>query len=193
MNRKAFVKHCMAIGSVLTAPSVLFAQVTGKKRTDRAVRVESGKDRFEESLSLMEGDTFWTKVSTKDSNGDLFIFESTRDKKGGPPFHFHYEQDEWWYILEGEFLFKIGDETFTAKAGDSIFGPRMIPHAFSKANDGPARMLIGFQPAGRMEEHFKAVSAGIYAKLSVEEKAKFREANGFKVVGPALVYDKSSK
>ncbi len=116
------------------------------------------------------------------------MFESTRVKKGGPLLHYHFEQDEWFYILEGEFLFKVGDETFTAKAGDSVFGPRMIPHAFAKTNEETARMLILFQPAGRMEAHFKAVSEGGLAKLSEEEKDKFRQANGFKVVGPALTY-----
>lgn len=179
--------------SVLTAPAAIVAQLDGKRRAVGAVKVEAGRDRFDGSLSLFEGDTFWTKVSTRDTDGSLFIFESTREKRGGPPLHFHYEQDEWWYILEGEFLFKVGDETFTARAGDSIFGPRTIPHAFAKTNGGPARMLIAFQPAGRMEGHFKAVSEGAYANLSEEEKWKFRQANGFEVVGPALTYDKTGK
>lgn len=191
MNRKSFFGYCTAIGSLLAAPSVLIGQLAAKRRADRGIKVEAGKDRFDESISLFEGDTFWTKVSTSDSNGDLFVFESTRDKKGGPLLHFHYEQDEWWYILEGEFLFKVGDETFTAKAGDSVFGPRMIPHAFAKMNEGRARLLMAFQPAGRMEAHFKAVSKGAYANLSEEGKEKLRQANGFKVVGPALTYDKT--
>lgn len=109
-------------------------------------------------------------------------------KNGGPPLHYHFEQDEWWYVLDGEFLFKVGDETFTAKAGDSIFGPRMIPHAFAKTNEGPAKLVMAFQPAGKIEAHFKAVSEGAYTKLSDEEKDKFRQANGFKVVGSALTY-----
>jgi mannose-6-phosphate isomerase-like protein (cupin superfamily) len=193
MNRKSFVQRCITIGSALAAPSIIKAQPATKGRADKAVKIDAGKDRFDESISLYEGDTFWTKVSTSDSNGDLFVFESMREKKGGPPFHFHYEQDEWWYILEGEFLFKVGDDTFTAKAGDSVFGPRMLPHAFAKTNDGRAKMLIAFQPAGKMEDHFKALSKGAYSKLSEKEKEEFRQANGFKVVGPALTYDKTGK
>jgi hypothetical protein len=42
-----------------------------------------------------------------------------------------------------------------------------------------------------MEAHFKAVSTGLYGKLNEEQKDKFRQANGFKVVGPALTIDKS--
>ncbi len=39
-----------------------------------------------------------------------------------------------------------------------------------------------------MEAHFKAVSEETFAKLSEEEKDKFRQANGFIVVGSALTY-----
>jgi hypothetical protein len=49
------------------------------------------------------------------------------------------------------------------------------------------------KPAGKMEEHFKAISKGALSKLSEEEKDKFRQANGFKVVGPALTYDKTKQ
>jgi hypothetical protein len=85
---------------------------------------------------------------------------------------------------------KVGEETFTAKAGDSVFGPRMVTHAFAKTNKGKAKMLIIFQPAGKMEAHFNAVSKGVYTKFSEEEKHKFRQANGFEVMGPALTYEK---
>jgi mannose-6-phosphate isomerase-like protein (cupin superfamily) len=193
MNRKSFLKVCLAGGSSLTMPLTARAQPTPKRRGDKAIKVQAGNDRFDDSVSLFEGDTFYSKVSTKDTDGDLYVFESTRDKKGGPPLHYHFEQDEWWYILEGEFLFKVGEETFTAKAGDSVFGPRMIPHAFAKTNEGTARMLTIFQPAGKMEAHFKAVSEGALTKLSEEAKNKFRQGNGFKIVGPALVYDKTTK
>ncbi len=191
MNRNSFLKLCLAIGSFLSTPFALMAKPFNKKRVDKGFKVDVGKDRFGESISLFEGDTFFCKVSAKDTDGDLYIFESIRDKKGGPPLHYHYEQDEWWYILEGEFLFKVGDQTFTAKAGDSVFGPRMVPHAFAKTNEGAARLLMAFQPAGKMEEHFIAVSKGIYKNMTKEEIAKFRQSNGHEVVGPALTFDKT--
>jgi hypothetical protein len=92
--------------------------------------------------------------------------------------------------LEGEFLFKVGEETFTAEKGDNVFGPRMVPHAFAKTNKGAARLLMAFQPAGKMKEHFKAVSNGIYEKFTNEQKAAFRKLNGFELTGPALTYEK---
>jgi mannose-6-phosphate isomerase-like protein (cupin superfamily) len=185
MNRNYFLKQCVAIGSFVSMPFNLLAK-NNKRRIDKGIKVDAGTDRFGEEMSLMGGDKFFCKVSTSDTDGDLYIFESVRDKNGGPPLHYHYEQDEWWYIIEGEFLFKIGDETFTAKPGDSLFGPRMVPHAFAKTNDGFAKMLIGFQPAGKMEDNFKKVSEGVTKNMTDEERANFRKEHGFVVVGPAL-------
>ncbi len=189
MKRRSFLAS-VAITPIAGLPLTGKSAPAGKKRAAKGFKVEKEKDRFDAAITLMEGDTFYTKISGKDSDGDIFAFESTRLVNGGPPLHYHYTQDEWFYILEGEFIFKIGDENFTAKAGDSLFGPRMIPHAFSKTNTGPARMLIIFQPAGKMELHFKAVSEGVYGKMTDAEKHKFRQGNGFEVVGPALAHEK---
>jgi mannose-6-phosphate isomerase-like protein (cupin superfamily) len=191
MNRNYFLKACFSAIAFLTAPIVSIAHI--RQQAKKGLWVSAGKDRFDKPISPFKGDTFYTKVSGKDTNGDLYIFESTRLLEGGPLLHYHYEQDEWWYILEGEFLFRVGDETFTAKAGDSVFGPRMIPHAFAKINEGNGKLLIAFKPAGKMEEHFRALSEGIYSKMSEKEKHKFRQDNGFEVVGPALTIDNSNR
>ncbi len=120
----------------------------------------------------------------------MYVFESSRVKKGGPPLHSHYTQDEWFYILEGEFIFRVDEQNFTAKAGDSVFGPRMLPHAFAKTNEGVARMLTVFQPTGKMEENFRAIADGKVAHLSAEERHQFRQAHGLEVIGPGLNYTK---
>jgi mannose-6-phosphate isomerase-like protein (cupin superfamily) len=135
---------------------------------------------------LLEGDTFYTKVSSKDTDNDLYIYESTRVKEGGPPLHYHTEVDEWWYILKGEFLIKVGEETYNVKAGDSVFGPRMVPHAFAKIGKGDSKLLMLFQPAGKMEAFFQAISEGVPAKMSKEQQETFRKEHGIVWVGPAL-------
>ena len=97
MNRNTFLKATIAIGTFLTAPFGAIAKSNSRKRVGKAIKVESGKDRFGKPISLFEGDTFYTKVSTADTDGDVYVFESTRVKEGGPSFHLHYEQDEFWY------------------------------------------------------------------------------------------------
>ena len=148
--------------------------------------VANGSDRFDKPLSLFDGDRFYCKVSGKDTDGDLYIFDSTRLKEGGPPLHYHPDQDEWWYVIAGEFLIKVGDDTFHARPGDCVFGPRGIPHSFAKIGEGEAKIILLFQPAGKMESFFRAVNEGKLEKMSDEEKDKFRIEHGFKHVGPPL-------
>lgn len=191
MNRNAFIKASIAIGTFLSAPFAAVAKATSKNRVGKVIKVEAGKDRFDKPISLFDGDTFYTKVSTADTDGDVYVFESTRVKEGGPSFHLHYEQDEFWYVIKGEFLFKVGEETFRAKAGDTVFGPRKVPHAFAKVGEGEARLLMFFQPAGKMEKMFKDISEGANKNITTdEEKDKFFHEYGLKRVGPPLTYSK---
>lgn len=190
MNRNLFLKGCFAVGTFFITPLTAIAKAISKDRVDKGFKVDAGKDRFNESISLLEGDTFYTKISSKDTNNDIYIYESTRVKNGGPHEHFHFEQDEWWYVLSGEFTVKVGNETFYLKAGDSAFGPRMVPHVWEKTGEGEGKLLMVFQPAGKMEALFKGISQGLFKNKTEDEKDKIREAHGLKRVGPALSYEK---
>ena len=148
--------------------------------------VDATKSRSGKPITLLEGDTFITKVATADTDGDIYMYESTRSKEGGPNHHYHFNQDEWWYVLQGEFLIKIGDTTYHTKPGDSVFGPRMVPHSFAKIGEGDGRLLQFFQPAGKMEEFFTKVSQGAAKGMTEEQQDKFREEHGFKRVGPPI-------
>jgi hypothetical protein len=64
----------------------------------------------------------------------------------------------------------------------------MVPHAFAKMGDGEAKLLMSFQPAGKMELFFKAISEGVEKNMSETQKLQFREEHGIKVVGPAPDY-----
>ena len=63
--------------------------------------------------------TITFKVTPQDSSG-LFIIENTFREKGGPARHLHYDQDEWFYVVQGEFLFEVGSEMFQLKPGNSL-------------------------------------------------------------------------
>jgi quercetin dioxygenase-like cupin family protein len=63
------------------------------------------------------------------------------------PLHTHTNEDEYSYVLEGEVGVQIGDEVAVAKAGDLVFKPRGVQHAFWNAGDAPARVLEIISPA----------------------------------------------
>jgi len=56
-------------------------------------------------------------------------------------------------VLEGEVGFELGDEVFTATAGQLVAKPRGIWHAFWNPGDVPARVLEVISPAG-FEHYF---------------------------------------
>lgn len=188
MKREKFLRTILASGVIAAISSSLKAAISNGNGIDKGICVESGKDRYGKQLSMFGGDTFYCKVSANDTNNSMYIFESSRVAEGGPIMHYHFEQDEWWYVLEGEFLIKVGETTFQAKKGDSVFGPRMVPHAFAKVGSEIGRLIIVFQPAGRMEEYFNKISAGVAENMTDEQRDQMRREHGFEKVGPPLTY-----
>jgi mannose-6-phosphate isomerase-like protein (cupin superfamily) len=95
------------------------------------------------------------KVPTRDTNGGLFVIEHTHLLPGGPPLHLHYSQEEWFYLMEGEVVFQVGDQRLQLHPGESVLAPRRVPHTFSSVGEKPSRLLIAFCAAGKMEQYFR--------------------------------------
>ena len=64
------------------------------------------------------------------------------------PRHMHSNEDELWYILEGEHVFEIGDDEVTAGPGDIVFAPRGVPHSQRRVVPRTGRFLELYTPAG---------------------------------------------
>ena len=157
MNRRLFLGFPLVAAALTRSATEAEAQGGQLGPPKKGIEVDHGKDRFHDELSMMGGQ-FDCKVSGKDTNGQLCIYDTYREEKGGPGLHLHHEQDEWFYVIKGEFVVKVGDDQFDLKAGDCALAPRKVPHAFAKVSDGPAQMMVLFQPAGSMEMFFKEMS-----------------------------------
>ena len=62
--------------------------------------------------------------------------------------HVHVDEDDAFYITDGELTFHFGDRTVRAPAGTFVLVPPGVSHAFTNAGDGPVRMLNIHAPAG---------------------------------------------
>jgi quercetin dioxygenase-like cupin family protein len=177
------------IGSALALP-VGFAARSQRTLPDGAVaKVAAGAGRFHEVLKLPGGDPLYVKVATKDTGGGLFITEQPIERRGfGPPKHYHENEDEWFYCLAGEYVVEIGDQRFRLAAGESVLGPRRVPHAFVYDGSGPGRLLVAFTPAGRMERFFRdlAKRGEYFGNGTPDDKERARREYGIVNVGPPL-------
>ncbi len=200
MNRKQFL-HAAGMGAAATAiggivgcrSGIMTASsprpsktVSGGGARTRALYVPNGRNRIEEEMMIWGVIPLQIKVSTDDTAGALFVFEHANMGKGGPPRHFHYEQDEWFHAVKGNFLFEVGDERFTLRPGDSLFAPRMVPHVWAYVGDNPGTLLLAVQPAGSLEAFFLQ-SSKMAKPPSPEEAEQQFAAHGMKVVGPPLI------
>lgn len=145
------------------------------------VWVAAGADCFGEARGLGVS-TIQFKVAGQGSDG-LFVLENTFHAKGGPARHLHYDQDEWFYVVAGEFLMEVGDERFALHPGDALLAPRNVPHVWAHVGDATGRILVTFRPAGKMEAFFRAVTkANAMPPLDPE----LWRAHGMELLGPPL-------
>jgi mannose-6-phosphate isomerase-like protein (cupin superfamily) len=159
-----------------------FGDPRGGFAPETTVRVAAGADRFGETRSLGIS-TIEFKVATDDTGGGLFVLENVFRTKGGPARHLHYEQDEWFYALEGEFLMEVGTGRTTLKPGDSLLAPRNVPHVWAHVGSGIGRILVTFAPAGKMEAFFREVTKG---GAMPRQDPKLWQAHGMELLGPPL-------
>jgi mannose-6-phosphate isomerase-like protein (cupin superfamily) len=151
-----------------------------------AFLTESGGDRRGGPLDVV-GDDIWIKISSEDTAGAFTVFEGRTQPLGGPPLHLHREQDEWWYILEGEFLFEVDGQRIHAGPGDTVFAPRGTRHTFQNAGSAPGRTLTTVVPGG-LDVFFAELST-VAPRGAAPDPAKLVpvfEKHGLELLGPPL-------
>ena len=184
MKRRYFILTTLAI-----LPLTTFAKFTSRimTRTNKGFKVNSGEARYGIHYR-MKGVTLNVldiKISSKDTDGDLAVFEQSGfTPQGGPPLHIHLYQDEFFYIVEGEYLFQVANEKYHMKSGDTIFLPRNVQHAFIQITE-KGKVIVSYIPAGKMEDFFKTTDAWS-SPPTLKEIEKVFEDHDMKVVGPPL-------
>ena len=116
-----------------------------------------------------EGEARWwagglvtTKVTGEETGGLYSIVEVLEPHGAAAPLHVHHNEDEGFYILEGEMTFYVGEETYKAGPGSFVFGPKDVPHTYI-VDSGPAKLLFVLSPAG-FEGFIEAISEPAQAR-----------------------------
>ena len=103
--------------------------------------------QVEKAPAYWSQDILWTVLATAEQTGGSYsLLEELCPKRSGPPPHTH-EQDEVFYILEGEITLVVGSQRFTAKAGSLAYIPAKYVHTF-RVETETARLLNWYLPGG---------------------------------------------
>ena len=108
------------------------------------------------------------------------MFRQIIAPKSGPPAHIHRGEDEFFYVVSGEFKFKLGDRIVSAPARSIVFVPRGTAHTFENIGSDSGVLLVGVTPGG-LEQMF-AERQGV----DMDKERKLMKMHDMEVVGPPL-------
>jgi mannose-6-phosphate isomerase-like protein (cupin superfamily) len=137
-----------------------------------------------ESIQMGPDEVLLFKAVGEETNGVLDCLEVKAAPKAGPPEHIHHQNDEAFYILEGEFMVKIGARLLKATSGTFCFVPRGIAHTWQNVGMQPGRMLVTCTPGG-MDGYFKELSQ-VSSLLDMSQVLPIVQKYHTEVVGPPL-------
>lgn len=101
----------------------------------------------EDAPAYWQVDILWLiHASSQQTGGAYSLLEEFCPKNSGPPPHYH-DQDEGFYLLEGEITFQAGDEILKAQDGFSVSIPRGTVHSF-RVDSEVAHILNFYTPGG---------------------------------------------
>ncbi len=125
------------------------------------------------------------KARGEQTRGHLTVIENVIVPGEGPPLHVHANEDEAWYVLEGDLRFRLGVEVRPAPSGTFVFVPRGTPHSFQNVGEHAARILVVFTPSG-MESFFESFAALPDDAVGPQAFGSIGREVGMDVIGPPL-------
>ena len=161
--------------------------------------ISSGRAKFGYGLGNQDGEAFWLlgmlqtiRIGREDTGGQYGLLEIVVPQGVGSPWHVHHEEDEWFYVLDGELTVYVGDARLSLTAGSFGFGPKGVPHTFMAESPGGARSLVGLQPM-QFEGFLREVGVPAPERVApppmeghpdMARLIPIAARNGFEILGP---------
>ena len=139
-------------------------------------------------------DTLMTvKAGASQTHGAFTLIECRAPAGFGPPLHVHRDEDEGFYVLEGQLVVRCGENTWTATEGSFVLLPRAVPHSFAVTGGRDCRLLQITAPAkfeGFVAEAGRPAQSLTLPEPSAPDVAALAEVAakyGNELVGPPLL------
>jgi len=129
-------------------------------------------------LGEIEGRRFPARRRTQHLVGGLSPIQAkhfamghvTLEPRGGQvPWH-NQEQEEIYFVLEGEGEMCLGEERRQLKAGQAVYIPPGVYHQLTNTGEAPLRMLYCYGPAGDVA-HWRQELDGTLPRAGIEAPA----------------------
>ena len=145
-----------------------------------AIQPEQGRP-----IVLPIGDPMTILAGGAETGAAMSVMTFEVSPLNGPPVHTHSREDELWFVLNGEFRFKAGDNMLYATTGGMAYGPRGLAHAFQNIGTVAGGLLVVTAPAG-LEHFFQDWQSNRVDPRDEVAFSEFGAAYGLQFVGPPL-------
>jgi mannose-6-phosphate isomerase-like protein (cupin superfamily) len=148
--------------------------------------VKANDTRIGRKLNIGD-EEFSVKISSRDTNGAFTVLAGLVPPMGGPPLHRHLFQDEWFYIVDGQFLFEADGKNIHAGPGDTVFLPHGTSHTLQNVGAKPGRTVVTVVPGGLdlfFEELCVALPPG--AEPDPARMGELFQKYGLELLGPPV-------
>ena len=86
------------------------------------------RDHYTENIGTKTlwvlGELVTYRIASEQSSGASSLFEIVVQPQGGPPPHIQHREDEWTYVLEGEFELLNKGRTISCGPGSLVYVPK---------------------------------------------------------------------
>ena len=115
-------------------------------------------------IDSMPKDKSWSKrLVDTESNSMCLICQFPGE---GNRRHYHADWNEWWYIVQGEWIFEIEGEKKIVKKGDVVFIAKNRVHRIEASGNGPAiRMAVSRADVGHIYVDHEIIDPTLFNRM----------------------------
>jgi quercetin dioxygenase-like cupin family protein len=136
---------------------------------------------------LAVGSPHLFKAAAHDTDGRFDFLTMAMAPRTGPPLHYHEQQDDTFYVLEGVLTVQAGEEIIDLEPGDFLSIPPGVAHTFDNVRNGDKVVLtINVMTPGGLFTTIEDMAGVPDGPDHLDGLKAATEKHGTVIVGPPL-------
>lgn len=129
--------------------------------------------------------TMTVKAGGHETGGAFDAIEVLSPPGEGPPLHLHRRHEEAFFVLDGEFTFRSGEELVKLTPGGFLYVPRDTVHSYQNTGRRRGRLFVVLTPGGN-DRFFAELGALPPGPPDMARITPIFERYDLELVGPPL-------